>query len=147
MTRWTAARLDRLYERADAILDGRANGLGLPILEALNIRRHLGARNYLATILSDPFKATAVGRSRGKRLTLTNMRTGGAGAMYNLAIQYRNEGDLRLYRYWLARAAGRDHDPYHTRELRFFETRFPHEVMRRFGRIRPYRKRDDWQCD
>ncbi|WP_129586146.1 hypothetical protein [Sphingomonas montana] len=135
--------MNRLFDRADAILKGKANGHALPILEALSIRGHLSARNALATILTDPRRISRkVEVERALKLMRTDAFGGDAAALYNLAIHYRNTGDMRRYRHWLARAVRRSGDPHDVRELHIFETRFPHAIMRRFRRLRPYRKRD-----
>ena len=148
--RWTEERMDRLYARADAILNRRANGNALPVLEALSRRGHFPARITLANILTDPLPSPRNKQAnellRGLNLMRTDIRRRDGTTLHNLAIHYRNRGDMWRYRYWLARAARHNRDPYEIRELKAFETRFPHEIMRSHKRLRPYLKRDDWQC-
>lgn len=114
----------RLYARAHDILDGRAYGHALPILRMLAVRGFAPAMNHLPDFES-PSRALALHRRAAA--------TGDPMSLHNLAIEYRNRGEMRHYRHWLARAARED--DYARDELRAFKTRFPEEIMRRFGRL------------
>lgn len=114
----------KLFERAIAILDGRANGHGLPIIRKLAARRFPPA----ITVLGDH-----VSEDRALKLLRTMVRSNEAASVYNLAITYRNRGDMLGYRSTLALAARLDDDA--AAELRSFRTRFPEKVMGRFGRL------------
>jgi len=114
----------KLYLRALDILEGRATGHALPIIRKLVRRRFAPAMNILGDYVSD---AQAI------QLLRRAARRGDAASAYNLAITYRNKGDMAGYRAALARGAKLDPDA--ADELRRFKTRFPHEVMRRFQRL------------
>ena len=118
----------KLYARALNILERRSNGHALPIIRRLAHRGFAPAITVLSDYVSD---AEAV------RLLRRAARNGDAISAYNLAIAYRNRGDMRGYRIALAEAAKKDADA--AEELRQFKTRFPHQVMRRFGRLEPDR--------
>lgn len=113
-----------LYGRALDILEHRSAGHALPIIRKLARRRFAPA----VTTLSD-----YVSEAEAIRLLRAAARQGDATSAYNLAITYRNRGDMLRYRTELARAAKLDLDA--ASELRRFQTRFPAEVMRRFGRL------------
>ena len=119
----------RLYARARDILDGRATGHALPILRALAVRQFPPAQNTLSDFL-------------GSRDALALLRRAAAQgddtARYNIAIECRNRGDLRHYRYWLSRAARFDPDA--RSELRQFRRRFPHTIMKQFRMFAPERR-------
>ncbi|TFI57553.1 hypothetical protein E2493_14370 [Sphingomonas parva] len=117
------------YARALDILEGRASGHALPI-----IIRKLARRGFApaCNLLSD-----YVSKEEAVRLLRSAARRGDALSAYNLAITYRNGGDMRRYRTALAYAARLDPDA--RAELRSFKTRFPHEVMRTFHRLAPDR--------
>ena len=119
---------ERQYVRALDILDGRAYGVAVPILEALALRRYTPALSLLG-------REEFVSPRSALELLRTGVRLGDSTCTYNLAIEYRNRGDLGRYRYWLARAARSDPDA--KEELSRFRTRFPHKIMRKFGRLRP----------
>ena len=118
----------KLYARALDILEGRSTGHALPIIRKLARRRFGPAINILSDYVSE-----------GKAITLLReeARRGDATSAYNLAITFRNRGDMLGYRTALAHAARLDADA--ASELRRFRTRFPEKVMRRFGRLAPDR--------
>jgi hypothetical protein len=120
----------RLYSRAWQILEGRANGHALPII------RLLAARGFAPaiTVLSDH-----VSEAEAIRLLRKAARRGDAGSAYNLAITYRNRGDLLNYRRALGHAARGDVEA--AEEFRRFRLRFPEPVMRRLHRLAPGRGR------
>jgi hypothetical protein len=115
-----------LYMRANEILEGRSPGHALPIIRKLARRRFAPAIVVLTDFVPD---ADAI------RLLRAAARRGDATSAYNLAITYRNRGDLFGYRTALARAARLDPDA--ALELRRFKTRFPETIMRRFRRLEP----------
>lgn len=104
----------KLYARALDILEGRATGHALPMIRKLARRGFAPAVTVLSDYVSD---AEAV------RLLRKEARRGDATAAYNLAITYRNRGDMLGYRTALAQAA--QLDPEAALELRRFRTRFP----------------------
>jgi TPR repeat protein len=112
------------YARALDILEGRANGHALPIIRKLVRRGFAPACNLLSDYVA---KGEAV------RLLRSAARRGDATSAYNLAITYRNSGDMGRYRTALTYAARLDPDAH--AELRSFKTRFPNEVMRTFHRL------------
>lgn len=114
------------YARALDILDGRAYGVAVPILEALALRRYPPALSLLG-------REEFVSPRRALELLRTGVRLRDPGCTYNLAIEYRNRGDLGRYRHWLARVDCTYPDA--REELSQFRKRFPHPVMRRFGRL------------
>ena len=118
----------KLYGRALEILDRRASGHALPVLRALARRGFAPAVNLLSDYL--PTAQAIASLRRGAR-------AGDPICAYNLAVTYRNRGDMLRYRTALAAAARLDPDA--ADELRGFRTRFPEEPMRRFGRLRPDR--------
>jgi hypothetical protein len=136
-------KADRLYMRADAILERRANGFAMPIL------RHLALRRYGPAMLTIACDATASGE--GAVLGRISDARSPAGIMYrahrlgwciaaqNLALTLFYAGDLAGYRHWLRKAA-RMGDEDALAELRRFETRQPFPLARRLGRIRPHRR-------
>jgi TPR repeat protein len=133
MRRSPELKHDRMFERALDILEGRSNGRALPILHALALRRHAAARLLLSDLL-----ARGVEGRRGHERSLRWLRLAAGQeplALYNLAIEALNGGSLGGYRHWLARAARAD--PEARKELRRFQTRFSHDAMRRWRRLRP----------
>ena len=94
------------------------------------IIRKLARRGFApaVTVLSD-----YVPEAEAIRLLRREARRGDPICAYNLAITYRNRGDMTGYRSALALAAKLDADA--ASELRRFKTRFPEEPMRRFGRL------------
>lgn len=118
----------KLYSRALDILEGRTTGHALPIIRKLARRGFAPAISVLADYVSD---AVAL------RLLRRETRRGDAASAYNLAITYRNMGDMFRYRTALAHAAKLD--PEAAAELSRFKTRFPEKVMKRFRRLAPDR--------
>jgi hypothetical protein len=118
----------QLYARALDILEGRSTGHALPIVRKLVRRRFAPA----VTTLSD-----YVSEAEAMRLLRAAARQGDTTSAYNLAITHRNRGAMLRYKTELARAARLDRDA--ASELRRFKTRFPEEMMRRFGRLAPDR--------
>jgi TPR repeat protein len=119
----------KLFERALRILEGRANGHALPIIQKLACRGFPPAVSILSDYLSD---AEAI------KILRKVARRGDAVSAYNLAVTYRNRGDLLNYRHALSRAARLDEDA--AEELRGFKLRFPQEAMRRFHRSAPEKR-------
>ena len=119
----------RLYVRALDILEGRTNGHALPILRKLARRGFPPAVNLVSDYLPE-IEALALLRRAA--------RAGDPVSAYNLAITYRNRGDMSHYRQALARAARLDADA--ADELRRFKTRFPEAVMRRLRKLEPRRE-------
>lgn len=115
-----------LYARAFAILEGRANGHALPTLRKLAARGFAPAMSVLSDFVSD---------TQACRLLRKAARAGDEQCAYNLAVTYRNRGDLLNYRRSLAWAARLD--PEAAIELRQFKTRFPYEPARRLRRMEP----------
>ena len=130
---------ERRYARAISILDGKANGFGVPILFHLALRGMSDAMIALSNELSgggaiaDPFSQRGLCRRAWRRGDTTGAQ--------NLAVDCFNRHDLQGYRHWLHRAA-RMGNPYAAREVRRFETRLPHLNARKIGRKRPDRKYD-----
>jgi hypothetical protein len=120
-----------LYGRALEILERRRNGLALPILRRLACRGFAPAMNLMTDY---------VPHAEQLRLLRRAAQRGDSIAAYNLAITFRNRGDLLRYRLSLARAARLGADA--AAELKRFKTRFPEEIMRRFGRLE--RRHDEW---
>jgi hypothetical protein len=114
------------YDRAIRILQGEANGHALPILWSLASRQFAPAVNAISDYASDR-QSLAILRRAARR--------GDPVSAYNLAITYRNRGDMTGYRLALARAARLDATGESASELRQFRTRFPEPVMRRYGRL------------
>lgn len=133
------AKYDRWYDRALKILDGRANGMGLPVLRALALRGHPYAMAALANRLTDPYNSD-YDPKRGMALTRAVARKlGESWTLENLAVTCRNRNDMAGYRYWIARASLLG-EPEVVRERGEFCTRFPYAIMRRWKRYRPLRK-------
>ncbi|WP_156681109.1 hypothetical protein [Sphingomonas profundi] len=135
----TNVRQDRLYDRASAILDGNAVGLGEPMLWHLALRRHTEAMLALSGRIrpagkpADPYSQIGLERRA--------FRLGNERAAQNLAMTHFNKRDLAGYRHWLRRAA-RAGDEEAALEVRRFETRLPHAAAGDIGRRRPYRRSD-----
>lgn len=134
---------DRLYERAEAILDGRANGLGEPILWHLALRGHGYAMLTIANRMTSRGSREELGRIQDAfspaGLTYRAYRRGVPNAAQNMAMSLFNVGDLAGYRRWI-RLAARAGDVDAERDAKLFETRQPHNLARRIGRLRPYRR-------
>jgi hypothetical protein len=136
-------KLDRLFARAEAILEGRANGFGEPIL------RHLAHRKYGPAMLTLACRETAsgaradLGRASDPHspagLMYRAYRLGEINAAQNFALTLFYIGDLAGYRHWMRKAAqGGDTDA--AAELRRFEVRQPYPLAGRLGRVRPFRR-------
>jgi hypothetical protein len=137
------ASWDRWFDRATLILEGRANGLGTPVLRALALRGHKYSMHSLAAMMCDP-RSGAYDPVRGWALTrLLARHYPDSTSLENLATEHRNRNNMAGYRYWLTRAA-RIGDPEVERERRGFRTRFPYAIMRRWERYRPPRKGVDY---
>lgn len=139
-------REDRLFERARAIMDRRANGYYMPILNHLVRRGHAHAMLELAGLFSrdnDPADLGTMSRVGTPAWLYRRVWQQGGDyaplAAQNLAMSYFNIGDLHGYRLWLRRAQMLgDNDA--GLELDRFETRLPHAAARAIGRGRPWRR-------
>jgi hypothetical protein len=118
----------KLYARALSILEGRSNGHALPIVRMLAARRFPPAVNLLSDYVPDQEALRQLRRAA---------RSGDAISAYNLAITYRNRGDIQNYRLALFQAAKLDDDV--RVELKAFQTRFPETIMRKFNRLKSSR--------
>jgi hypothetical protein len=135
----TNDKYDRWLSRAVAILEGRANGFGMPVLRVLALRGHHGAMAELANRLTSP-ENSDYDLSKGLELERLLARAAPESWIFgNLSTTLRNHGDMVGYRKWLARAA-RTGDPNYIAEKGRFETRFPYPIMKRWGRYRPVRR-------
>jgi hypothetical protein len=135
-----ADRLERLFAKACLIQQGKANGLWLPKMWHLALRRHLNGMEWLANWLSDH---EGLGKASDGFSSFGLMRrahfSGSSVAAQNLALDHFYRNDLAGYRSWLRRAAHRG-DPDAGMELRKFETRQPFPLARKLRRLRPLRK-------
>lgn len=136
-------RRDRLLDRAQAIIEGRATGLGEPILWQLALDRDGTAMLLIANRATRSGSRSELG-SPAKWFSPANLmyrafQAGGANAAQNLALSYFNIGDLQRYRYWMRRSA-RAGDANSKIEVSRFEIRQPHSLARRLRRVRPYRR-------
>lgn len=137
-----ASKLDRLYDRASAILDGKANGLSMPILRHLTSRRHHWAMVEYANRLSyDGYLGRTLDPSSPAGIYRLAHRLGNPNAPQHLGMSAFNRGDLRTYRHWLRKAADAG-DGNAAEELRRFEIRGPHSATRKIRRARMYRNYD-----
>lgn len=138
-----ADRSEALYERAEAILAGRRNGFGLPILRHLALRRYGPAMLGLAGFETDTGSRSELGRIcrpfSPAGLMYRAWRMGEINAAQNMAMSLFNTGDMNGYRHWMHRAA-RAGDTNAAHELKLFETRQPHPLARRLRRLRPCRR-------
>jgi hypothetical protein len=136
-------RDDRLFLRADAILERRANGFAMPVLEHLTRRRYPPAMLELARWATQAGDPASIGRISDPRSPAGLMhrahRLGDITAAQNLAMTLFHAGDLAGYRRWLRKAA-RAGDTEADAELRRFELRQPATLARRVRRIRPLRR-------
>lgn len=136
-------RMDRLYERTGLILDGKANGFGMPILRILAHRRYGPAMLHLAARETESGRRGDLGHIRDAHspagLMYRAYRQGEFTAAQNFALTLFYLGDLAGYRHWLRRAAQGD-DDHAAAELRRFETRQPWPLARRIGGKRPFRR-------
>lgn len=139
---------NRLYLRGLAIRYERWRrqaGCWTPIIWHLALRGHTGGMIELADWFSriggpkslgtpaDAFSAAGLYRRA--------WRKGDARAANNMAVSCFNGNDMMGYRHWL-RCAAKAGDTGAARELRNFETRLPHRLAQRVGRLRPQQKRD-----
>ena len=136
-------KADRLFARAEAIIERRANGFAAPILEHLALRRYAPAMLELARRVTASGDPAAIGRisdpcSPAALMSLAH-RIGNATAAQNMAMTLFHAGDLAGYRRWL-RKASRAGDTDAGAELRRFELRQPYPLARRVGRMRPLRR-------
>ena len=136
-------RSDRLFSRAEAILDGKAIGFGMPILRMLAHRRYGPAMLSLACRETGAGSRQELGRfccaNSPAGLMYRAFRQGEVNAAQNLALALFYVGDLAGYRHWLQWAArGGDDDA--VRELGRFEVRQPWPLARRINRKRPFRR-------
>lgn len=136
-------KFDRLFSRAEAILEGRSNGFGMPILQTLAHQRYGPAMLSLAAFKTETGKRANLGRisdaASPAGLMYRAFRQGEAYAAQNFALTLFHAGDLAGYRHWLRRAANcGDEDA--ARELSRFEVRQPYPLARRIKRIRPFRR-------
>lgn len=138
-----ADRFEKLLDRAEAILEGKRNGFGLPILRHLALRRYGPALLSLAGRLTDTGTRSDLGRISQAYSPVGMMyrayRLGESNAPQNMAMSLFNVGDLRGYRHWMHRAA-RAGDANAANELMLFETRKPHNLAGKLHRLRPYRR-------
>jgi TPR repeat protein len=128
---WTA-RQERMFVRADVIKHQHQPGHWLPIVRSLAVQGVPAAQFDLGDIYSDERWSGEYCPQRALLWYRRAILRGHPTAMYNLAITYRNWGDMARYRYWLARSARYDAEV--RAELKAFRSRFPHEVMRRWRR-------------
>lgn len=136
-------REERLFTRATDILDGRANGFGLPILRHLALSGFGPGMLWLAIVLSKDCVPGELGRLSDPSSPLGLMRRafrlGEPNAAQNLAMTYFHLGDMAGYRRWLHRAASGG-DTEAMQELKSFELRKPYPPARRLRRLRPYNR-------
>ncbi len=125
-----------MHIRADRIRQRLCAGDSFPIYQSLGVQGDAEAQSELGNVYSNSYERVFA-PGNALRWYRKAMMQGGQNAIYNLAIAYRNWGDLTGYRHWLARAAQRD--PEAKAELKRFKTRFPHEVMKRWHRYAPER--------
>jgi hypothetical protein len=137
------SRNERLFERAEAILDGNAVGLGEPVLWHLALRKFGPAMLELANRSTQTGTRRELGRTSDAfspaGMTYHAWRQGEPNAAQNMAMGLFNAGDMAGYRLWMHKAA-RAGDTNALEELRRFETRQPHNLARRLRRLRPHRR-------
>ena len=138
-------RLERLFVRAEAIREGRSNGLGEPILWHLALRKYGPAMLEVASRATRSGTRSELGRPSDPFSPFGLMRRahrfGEPHAAQNMALTLFYIGDLKGYRIWLRKAA-RMGDQNAANELARFETRQPYPLARRTGRIRPFNRND-----
>ena len=136
-------KLDKLFLRAEAIFDGRSNGLGEPILWHLALRRYGPAMLEIACRATRSGKRSELGRLADPcspaGLMYRAHRQGISNAAQNMALTLFYVGDLKGYRHWLRKAA-RTGDLDARNELARFETRQPYPLAKRIGRKRPFNR-------
>ena len=139
-------REDRLFERARAIMERRANGFYMPILHHLARRGHAPAMLGLAGLFTrgnDPADLGVASRAGTPAWLYRRVWLRGGSdaclAAQNIAMSRFNIGDLHGYRLWLRRAQMLgDNDA--GLELDRFETRLPFGAAKAIGRGRPWRR-------
>ncbi|HET9512170.1 MAG TPA: hypothetical protein VFO80_13560, partial [Sphingomonas sp.] len=124
---------DRIYRRAMAIYEGRANGFWLPMIRRL---AHAHMPEALTLLADHEHRSRRSEMLRAYRLA---WRLGSSTGAYNRAIDAFNRRHLAQYRLWLRRAANAG-DREAADAYRRFETRLPHADARVIGRHRPYRR-------
>ncbi|MCB5424377.1 hypothetical protein H0274_03835 [Altererythrobacter sp. CC-YST694] len=136
-------RFERLFTRAEAILEGKANGFGEPILHYLAHRKYGPAMLSLACRRTASGKRADLGRLSDPNSSAGMMyrafRQGEIDAAQNFALTLFYVNDLTGYRRWMRRAA-RCGDADATLELRKFELRQPFPLARQIKRLRPFRR-------
>jgi hypothetical protein len=138
-------KFEKMYARADAIQERRANGLWEPIFWHMAIRGNGLALLRLSDWHSRKGTRAELGRFGDAFSPLGMMyrafRKGERFAGSHMAMSYFNIGDLAGYRHWLAKAA-KAGDDWSAAELKRFETRKPHGLAKKIGRLRPVRPSD-----
>jgi hypothetical protein len=136
-------REERLFSRAEAILEGRANGLAIPILRLLAHHGYEPALLALAIWLLPDEGRCQLGRacvpSSPAWLMRRAYRLGSSTAAQNYAMTCFYIGDLAGYRRWMRRA-GRLGDAEARLENARFEVRQPYPLARNIRRHRPKRR-------
>lgn len=131
-----------MWKRAQAILDGEANGFGEPILWHLALRGHGASMLTIANRQTSNGSRDELGRISNAYSPMGMMyrawRRGVPNAAQNIAMSLFNVGDLSGYRHWIRRAA-RANETSTREEAGRFETRMPHGLARRLRRLRPFR--------
>jgi hypothetical protein len=137
------SKKDRLFWRAQAILEGRGIGSGEPILWHLALRRHGLSMLEIAGRATWNGSRSELGRPADPispaGLMYRAYRLGVPNAAQNMAMAYFNVGDLAGYRKWILLAA-RAGDVGTAEEARRFETRQPYRLARKLRRLRPFRR-------
>jgi hypothetical protein len=136
-------RFEEMYARAEAILEGRRNGRGLPILQHLALRQYGPAMLGLARRATEEGRRSELGRIcdpySPAGLMYRAYKMGEINAAQNMAMTLFYARDMKGYRLWMHRAArGGDADAAH--ELDLFETRQPYPLARQIRRLRPIRR-------
>ncbi|WP_157219941.1 hypothetical protein [Flavisphingomonas formosensis] len=142
-----ADRAERLYLKAMQIREEHKPGRWAPILWHLAMRRHTEAMIDLACWFCDtdkwPGRLGAQADSFSPAgLYYRAFSLGNARAAQHLAMHCFNSRDMHGYRRWL-RLGAKLGDGYAANQVRQFETRLPHSLAGRLGRLRPYHKRDE----
>lgn len=136
-------KLDKLFLRAESVLDGKACGFGMPILRALAHRQYGPAMLSLAARETEQGNRAELGRPSNTSspfgLMYRAFRQGELAAAQNIALSLFYVGDLAGYRRWLRRAA-QSGDGDAAQELRRFEVRQPWPLARKIKRKRPFRR-------
>jgi hypothetical protein len=137
------SRNQRLFERAEAVLDGNAVGFGEPVLWHLALRKFGPALLVLADRYTQSGSRTELGKTSDPfspaGMTYRAWRQGEPNAAQNMAMSLFNVGDMAGYRRWMHKAVQAG-DTNALEDLRRFETRQPHNLARRLRRLRPHRR-------